>query len=182
MIFSRRRKAGRPAKQDNSPTVVCIKTHDIDFAAKVGVLLGQWGYATLVVGGEGGDEENGVEVDVALLDIRGMSDDAYGQLTAIRQRYPGVEVVLVNKPDNVAASIAGMRAGAGDELILPFDTAALEKAVDEACKRRRAARDKATRKPLLTRFSEAMMAATFAQAGDFDGALELMDSPSRPKK
>lgn len=155
-----------------------IKSNDVDFAAKVGALLGQWGYGVHSPSAEAGDGPGNADIDVALVDIRGMADDAYGQLSAIRQRYPGVEVVLVNKPDNVAASIAGMRAGAGDELILPFDTAALDAAIAEACQRRRAARDKAGTKPLLARFSEAMMAATFAQAGDFDGALELLDSGS----
>jgi len=115
---------------------------------------------------------------VCLLDIRDLADDAFGQAYSARQQHAGVEVVLINKPDNVVASIAGMKAGAVDEIIVPFDTGALKTIVSDAFERVQKARAKMAKKTLLTRFSEAMMAATFAQAGDFDGALDMLDSPA----
>lgn len=112
-----------------------------------------------------------------LLDIRDLADDAFGQVYSTRQQYPGVEVVLINRPDNVVASIAGMKAGAVDEVIVPFDTGALKAIICEVFGRVHAVSAKKVKKPLLVRFSEAMMAATFAQAGDYDGALDMLDQP-----
>lgn len=158
------------------PPLVLIGTEDASFAGKIGKTIEQWGLRHLLLGSESENELRGDEGDVALLDIRDLADGTVGQIRAIRQRHPGVEVVLINKPDNVAASIAGMKAGAVDEILVPVDTGALQTIVNEACARRQAARKQKSKKPLLTRFSEAMMAATFAQAGDFEGALDMLDS------
>lgn len=161
--------------------MVLIATGDGVFAETIARTLDQWGVRHLRFGEERELELGRGEADVALQDIRGLADETQGRVRAIRQRYPEVEVILLNKPGNVAASIAGMKAGAADELIVPFETDALQTSVSEAWQRVRAVRKQMKKKTLLTRFSEAMMAATFAQAGDFDGALDLLDSSgSRP--
>lgn len=189
MIFSARRKSGKaPSPRERSP-VVLIESNDAAFAEKIAKTLDQWGFRHLQLGA-GADSELPVgEGDVVLLDIRGLNDEAFGQVYGIRQQYAAIEVVLINKPGNVVASIAGMKAGAVDEIIVPFDTGTLRTIITEACVRVQAARVKKSKKPLLARFSEAMMAATFAQAGDFEGALDLLDNPaprrtdkSAPKK
>lgn len=114
---------------------------------------------------------------MALIDIRDLTDDAYGLVYSIRQQHVGIEVVLINKPDNVAASIAGMKAGASDEVIVPFDIDTLKAIINDASIRAQADRTKKRGRTLLSRFSEAMMAATFAQAGDFDGAMNMLGDP-----
>ncbi len=158
--------------------VVLIESTDSVFAEKIASTLDQWGFRHLQLGDDNEFDLPEDEGDVVLLDIRDLADDAFGQVYSIRQQHAGVEVVLINKPDNVVASIAGMKAGAFDEIIVPFDTGTLQTIITDACARVRAARAKKTKKPLLTRFSEAMMAATFAQAGDFEGALDLLDKPA----
>lgn len=177
MIFSsRRKKAESPGPKAGSPLVL-IETRDLLFAEKIGKTLGQWGVSLHHLGNDLGEEPGKGEGDVALLDIREMVDEAFGRVYGLRSRFPGVEVVLINRPDNVVASIAGMKAGAVDEVIVPFDTGLLRGIITAACCRREAARRQQRKKPLMTRFSEAMMAATFAQAGDFEGALDLMEGP-----
>ena len=176
MIFSVRRKPGKaPALSGKSPVVV-IASNDAVFAGKIVKTIGQWGFRHLLLDDSGFDQPE-YEGEVVLLDIRDMADDAFGQVYSIKQQSVGIEVVLINKPDNVVASIAGMKAGAIDEIIVPFDTGALKEIITEVSKRVRAARAQKVKKPLLARFSEAMMAATFAQAGDFEGALDMLDSP-----
>lgn len=177
MIFSAQRKPGKSLSSKNSSPFVLIDSTDSVFAEKIAKTIDQWGCRHLQLGTESESQLNDTEGDVVLLDIRDLSDDAFGQVYSTRQQYAGVEVVLINRPDNVVASIAGMKAGAVDEVIVPFDTGALKKIIDEVVARVRATRAKKVKKPLLTRFSEAMMAATFAQAGDYEGALDLLDRP-----
>lgn len=182
MIFSIRRKRDETARPSNA-TLVLIRTDDTSFAEKIGKAIEHWGFRLQEIGpGTEVEAQAAADAALALLDIRELADETFGVLQAIRQRYPGLEVVLINKPDNVVASIAGMKAGALDEIIVPVDTAHLQSIITEACRRRQAARVKKTKKPLLARFSEAMMAATFAQAGDFEGALEMMDDQSVPAR
>ena len=157
--------------------LVLIETDDSIFAEHIGRTISQWGIRHLLLGSDPEIELQSGEGDVALLDIRELGDDTFAQVGALREKYPGVEVVLINRPENVVASIAGMKAGAVDEIIVPVDTGALRTIVTEVCERRLIARQQKNKKPLLTRFSEAMMAATFAQAGDFEGALDLLGSP-----
>ncbi len=159
-----------------------IGTNDARFAEKIGKTIDQWGFRHLLLGSEAESELRDEEGDVALLDIRDLAEDTFAQVRAISERYPGIELVLINKPDNVAASIAGMKAGAADEIMVPVDTGVLQTIVNEACSRRQAGRRQKQKKPLLTRFSEVMMAATFAQAGDFEGALDLLDRPAANKR
>lgn len=160
--------------------VVLLASPDALFAEKITKALDHWGFRHLQRGVDREVQLVGEEVDVALLDIRGLADEAYGQVHATKQQCVGMEVVLINRPDNVVASIAGMKAGAVDEIIVPFDTDALKEIIMVAAARAQEARAKRGKRPLLARFSEAMMAATFAQAGDFAGALDMLDSPALP--
>ena len=154
-----------------------IESNDLVFANNIGKTIALWGFHPRQRGVGPELEPQNDECDVALLDIRDLTDDAFGQVYSVKQQYAGIEVVLINKPDNIAASIAGMKAGAIDEIMVPFDTGVLHTIITDAFERVQAARAKTIKKPLLTRFSEAMMAATFAQAGDFEGALDMLDSP-----
>lgn len=181
MIFSARRQPGKAKNSTERSPLVLIDSNDSAFAEKIARTIEQWGFRHLQLGdgSESGPREG--EGDVVLLDVRELTDEAFGQVYSTRQQYPGIGVVLINRPDNVVASIAGMKAGAVDEVIVPLDTGALKTIISEVFGRVQAARaQKATKKPFLTRFSEAMMAATFAQAGDYEGALDMLDRPGPP--
>lgn len=150
------------------------------FAEKIAKAINQWGLRHKASGESGELHPSAGEVTVTLLDIRELAEGAYGLVYSTKQLYPDSDAVLINKPDNVVASIAGMKAGAADEIIVPFDIGTLKKIIFEASERAQTARANKGKKPLLARFSEAMMAATFAQAGDFTGALDILDTPAPP--
>lgn len=164
--------------------LVIIDTSDMTFAETLGRTLSQLGFLPrLHEDNTGTEQPERQDGDVVLLDIRHLAGEAFGLLNSIKQRHPGIEVVLINKPDNIGASIAGMKAGAVDEIIVPFDTGSLKKKIAEACKRRKAARTKNNKKSLFARFSDTMAAAAFAQAGSYDDALDFLDgTASRQKK
>lgn len=169
--------------------VVIIDTNDTTFAETLGRILNRLGFLPQRFKDDPGVDSTERNGDVVLLDIRELAGEVFGPLDSIKQRYPGIEVVLINKPDNIGASIAGMQAGAVDEIIAPFDTDSLKKKIAEVCKRRKTARTKKNKRSLLARFSDAMAAAAFAQAGSYDDAIEFLDGQSatdkakdRPKK
>ena len=114
---------------------------------------------------------------VALLDIREDIGGALRWLRAAKREQPGLEVLLINQPEHIENSMAGMHAGAADELTVPLDLSELRRKIMAALLRwENRARPK-RRKSLVRLFEEAMTAATFAQAGEFDTARELLRKP-----
>ncbi|MCX5876473.1 MAG: hypothetical protein NT087_09335 [Deltaproteobacteria bacterium] len=111
--------------------------------------------------------------EIVLLDIRQTGNEGPHPLLAIREKMPAAEIILINRPDNIPLSIAGMQAGAADELIAPFDTSTLKNSISAALARWKKRQGKKT---LFQRFGDAMAAATFAQAGEFDTAIAMLDS------
>jgi DNA-binding NtrC family response regulator len=162
---------------------VRIVSPDAAFADAIGRRLGGWGlsvavesdYRRLAPGEDGGHD------DVLLLDVRRREDGLLGWLSALKQALPALEVVVIDLPGQVAFSIAAMQAGASSELSAPFDLASLRRAVSEALRRRRK-RLAGARPSLLERFHRAMAAATFAQAGEFDTARELLADDGGPRR
>ena len=148
-----------------------IVSGDASFAETMQDLLQGWGM-TVALSGESPPPPS-VGTEIVLLDIRQASSEAVHPLLAIREKMPEAEVILINRPDNIPLSIAGMQAGAADELIVPFDTSVLKNSISDALGRRKKRQGK---KSLFRRFGDAMAAATFAQAGEFDTALSLLNS------
>jgi DNA-binding NtrC family response regulator len=164
------------------PARVRIVSPDAAFADALGRRLHGWGLSVAIEGdfrrvapAAGGVEQD----DLVLLDVRRCEDGLLGWLTSLTEALPALEVILLNLPGQVAISIAAMRAGASGELSAPFDLGALRRAVSAALRRRRKRLDRA-RPSLLERFQRAMGAATFAQAGEFDTARELLADDRTP--
>lgn len=147
-----------------------IVSGDASFAETMQGLLQGWGM-TVALSGESAPLP-GLGTEIVLLDIRMASSEGAHPLLAIREKMPEAEVILINRPDNIPLSIAGMQAGATDELIAPFDTNSLKNSISAALGRRKKRQGK---KSLFRRFGDAMAAATFAQAGEFGTALSLLD-------
>ncbi|MFZ5765076.1 MAG: response regulator [Thermodesulfobacteriota bacterium] len=114
-------------------------------------------------------------IGVVLLDIRNHYEKALNVLRAIKHAAPETEVLLINRPYNIWIAVEGMRAGASDEITVPLDTEALAAKVTEA-RIRAASAKKAARKNIFRSFSNAMSAATFAQAGEFDTAIRMLEA------
>ena len=160
--------------------IIYVLTHDEVFAETLCLTIGQLGFSCATT--KGGDDRFAIghdeEADVVLLDIRQQHDEAINCLHSLKQTRPGIEVILINRPDSIRISMVAMQGGAGDELIAPFDTAALKKKIMAACSRHEKRLQKSTKRSLLNRFTDAMAAATFAQAGEFDTAVDLLNGPA----
>ncbi|MFQ6759133.1 MAG: hypothetical protein D9V46_09440 [Deltaproteobacteria bacterium] len=154
-----------------------IVSSDAGFAETMQELLQDWGI-TVALSRESPPLPP-LETEIVLLDIRQAGSEALHPLLAFREKIPEAEVILINRPDNIPLSIAGMQAGAADELIAPFDTSALKNSISAALGRRKKRQGK---KSLLRRFGEAMAAATFAQAGEFDTALSLLEDDTEAQR
>ena len=157
------------------PAVVYLETADVVFAESLCRILRQWDMKVLCQ-----EEEEPLSilrsgrVDLVLLDIRQQLEEALLLLNSIRRELPDMDVIVINRPDNVRASLAGMQAGAVDEIIAPCDTGLLRRKITESWERRQARLKKKKKRSVLGMFSEAMAAATFAQAGEFETAVEFL--------
>ncbi len=167
-----------PPEAEGAPRVLVVSP-DLAFSGKLGRWLRGWGASVAVEGDAPRVAPSAAaSADVVLLDVRHGDDALLAWLGALKRARPGVEVILLNAPGAVAISIAAMRAGASSELSAPLDVAALREAVGAAL-RRRGKRLGARRPSLLERFQRAMTAATFAQAGEFETARQLLDEEPR---
>lgn len=163
---------------------VHIVSGDVAFAGSLGQRLHEWGLSvaiesdfTRVTPSVAARER----LDVVLLDVRRCEDGLLGWLSALKRALPALEIILLTLRGQVATSIAAMSAGASMELSAPFDLAALRSAVSAALHRRRKRLD-AARPSLLERFQRAMSAATFAQAGEFETAREMLAEGGRSRR
>lgn len=116
-------------------------------------------------------------LDVLLLDVRQEAGPLLRRLADTLNRLTGKpDIILINTQDGISASMEGMRLGAAEELTTPLDATALHQAILAAAERRRRTRKAATKKrSLLGMLEQAMTAATFAQAGEFDTAMEFIN-------
>lgn len=115
-------------------------------------------------------------IDAALLGLDGLKREGLSLFNLIKSVQPRVEIITINSSDQLQLSIEGMKLGAFDDFITPFDVDAVIRRTGEACNHSRA---KAKRgKSILQRYREAMVAAAFAEAGAPDLALEYL-RPSR---
>lgn len=113
------------------------------------------------------------DIDVVLLDVRNRGREAMHILSRIKQACPPVEVILLTSPDEITWSMEGMRQGATDDIAVPFDTRHLIQKIQEAWLRKKARTKPNRRKSLFKIIENAMVAATFAQAGDFESANDI---------
>lgn len=163
------------------PARVRIVSPDGAFADTLGERLHGWGLSVAIEGDFRRITAAEEQVDLILLDVRRGEDGLLGWLAALKQALPALEVVLLALPGQVAFSIAAMRAGASSELFAPFDLTALRAVVSVALRRRSKRLDR-TRPSLLARFQRAMDAATFAQAGEFETAREMLEDDEARKR
>ena len=115
------------------------------------------------------------EVDLALLDIRQQGQDAMQVLARLKKNKPETEVILLSGPDNIAAVIDGMRQGASDDITVPCEVESLLRKIKSALKRKKGREGASGKRSLLNVFENAMVAATFAQAGEFETAQNIYD-------
>ena len=113
------------------------------------------------------------KVDLALLDIRQQGNDAMQVLARLKKNQPDSEVILLSDSENISFAMEGMRQGAFDEITVPFEIDSLRKTIDRALQRRKARQKRSQKGNLLDVFENTMMAATFAEAGEFETAQNI---------
>lgn len=139
--------------------------------------LRQWGLTVSVKANftlKGEQDVPGRNTAVALLDIREDITGALRWLRAAKMEQPGLEVLLINQPEQIENSMAGMHAGASDELTVPLDLSELRRKIMAALLRWEKCSGRKRKKSLARLFQDAMTAVTYAQAGDFDTAQEVL--------
>lgn len=152
-----------------------IITDDDALLATLGGKLKEWGAEVLHLDLGRASAVFDKTIVVALIDVRRQTAAIWQYFTSVRPEIPFAETVLINRSGNISASMEGMRAGASDELIVPFDTATLRQKIDAAYGRSRRRQKKQAGRSLFAVFGEAMSAAAFAQAGEFEMALALLN-------
>ena len=119
------------------------------------------------------------DIDLALLDIRQQGKDAMQVLTRLKKNQPETEVILLSDPENIAFAMEGMRQGASDDITVPFDIDSFIKTIKSALRRRKAHIKASRKRTLLNVFEDSMMAATFAEAGEFETAQNMYQGDGR---
>jgi DNA-binding response OmpR family regulator len=100
------------------------------------------------------------EPDVMVLDLKMPGIDGIEVLRQVKKAYPKIEVIILTGHGTEKDEEEARRLGAFDYLQKPVNVDVLAKRVKSAYRRR---------------MEKAMMAATFAEAGVFDAAKEVLD-------
>ncbi len=120
------------------------------------------------------------KIEVVLLNLVALKEKGLTILSLLKDFRPSLEVILLNSSDAMALSIKGMKLGAFDDFMLPFDFSELLSCIHDALKRYRAAKKK--KKPLLKRYEEMMIAITMAEAGSHDLADDYLKTDKKNTK
>ena len=99
--------------------------------------------------------------DVVVLDLKMPGMDGMEVLRRIRKAYPKVQVIMLTGHGSEKDEEEAKKLGAFEYLQKPVEIETLMKKVKKAYK---------------NKFESSMMAATFAEAGEFDTAKEIRDS------
>lgn len=121
------------------------------------------------------------KVDLALLDIRHQGNDAMQVLAHLKKNQPETEVILLSDQENIAFAMEGMRQGASDDITVPFDIDSFRNTVKSALRRRKAHLAANQKRTLLNVFEDTMIAATFAEAGEFETAQNMYKGDGKEK-
>ena len=104
--------------------------------------------------------------DVMILDFKMPGIDGLTVLEQVRKAYPGVQVIMLTAHGTPEVEEKARKLGAFDYLQKPVPIDKLTRVIGKAyeCKQE---------------FEKTMMAAAFAEAGDFEDAKEIMDDEKR---
>ena len=107
--------------------------------------------------------------DVMILDFKMPGIDGLTVLEQVKKAYPGVQVIMLTAHGTPEIEKKARDLGAFDYLQKPVGIDTLTRIIEKAY----------TYKQKL---ENSMMAATFAQAGDFDSAKEIIEKDKKKKK
>ncbi len=107
--------------------------------------------------------------DVMILDFKMPGIDGLTVLEQVKKAYPGVQVIMLTAHGTPDVEKKARALGAFDYLQKPVGIEKLTRVIEQAYKYKQ-------------KLENTMMASTFAQAGDFDSAKEIMEKDEKKKK
>jgi DNA-binding NtrC family response regulator len=112
----------------------------------------------------------GNDIDVVLLGLTGFEYEALQILKTIKNVSPLTEIILLTGSGQISLAIQGMKLGAFDDILVPFNLESLLSQVQKAREHKR--RKQRPRKSLLRRFQEMIATPISAKANDQDSVRE----------
>ena len=112
------------------------------------------------------------EVDVVVLNFKDLMAEGIRFLRSLKKSRPRIEVITLSIPSALRLSIEGMKLGAFADLLMPFDLEDLVGKILEAWEQK-----KKKGRSLRQRLEELAVSVSFAEAGDFDTARQLINKP-----
>ncbi|MBT8340185.1 MAG: response regulator [Desulfatitalea sp.] len=106
--------------------------------------------------------------DVMILDFKMPDIDGLQILEKVKKAYPGVQVVMLTAHGTAEIESKARELGAFDYLQKPVNIETLTKVIEKAYTYKQ-------------KFENTMMAATFAEAGDFESAKKLSEKKKKKK-
>jgi DNA-binding NtrC family response regulator len=116
------------------------------------------------------------EYDVAVIDLIMPETDGITAMHRIKVIRPLMECIVLSGQGTLRIAVEAMKQGAFDFLEKPCDHKVVTQIIDEACARKHE-QDNRIRKAaskVYSRLEQAMVGATFAEAGQFDTAKEIL--------
>ena len=109
------------------------------------------------------------DIDVVVLNMNDVEGHGLRLLDAIQKSRFRTEVITLSMPSAIHWSIESMKLGAFADLLIPFDNEDLAEKIRQASAKNRT-REK---KPLLEKFEDVMVSASFAEMGEIDTARQI---------
>ena len=118
------------------------------------------------------DEEH----DVAIIDLIMPDTDGITAMHRIKIIRPLMECIVLSGQGTLRMAVESMKQGAFDFLEKPCELKVVTQIIDEACARKHEQDNRIRRKEnkVFSRLERAMVGATFAEAGQFDTAKEIL--------
>lgn len=110
------------------------------------------------------------DIDVVLLSLTGFEHEALRIFETIKDVSPLTEIILLTGPGQISLAIQGMKLGAFDDILVPFNLESLLSQVQKAREHKR--RKQRPRKSLLRRFQAMIATPISAKANDQDSVRE----------
>jgi DNA-binding NtrC family response regulator len=116
------------------------------------------------------------EYDVAIIDLIMPDTDGITAMHRIKLIRPLMECIVLSGQGTLRMAVESMKQGAFDFLEKPCENKVVTQIIDEACARKREQDNRIHRaaSKVYARLEKAMVGATFAEAGEFDTAREIL--------
>jgi DNA-binding NtrC family response regulator len=123
------------------------------------------------------EEVQAQEYDVAVIDLILKDTDGITLITRLKVIKPLIECIVLSGQGTLKMAVEAMKQGAFEFIEKPFDHKVVAQTIDLACARKRDQENRIVRaaKKVYSRLDRALAGGTFAQAGQFDTAREIIE-------